>query len=67
MLTGNDEENVVTSGTVLRAQTVDGRPQAARARPVEIGDLNYAHDSNENRHVCAIIDVSSTGVLTARE
>ena len=57
----------MADGAVLRTETVDGRPQAARTRPVEIGDLNYAHKLNENRHVCAISDASSTGVLTARE
>ena len=57
----------MTGRAVLRAKAVDGRPQAARAGPVEIRDLNYAHDTNENWHVCAIIDAPSTGVLTARE
>ena len=67
MLAGDNQEDVMAGGAVLRAKAVYGRPQAARAGPVEIRDLNYAHDLNENWHVCAIVDALSTGVLTARE
>ena len=65
VLSGHDQEDVVAGRAVFRAEAIDGRPQAARARPVEVGDLNYPHDSNENRHVCAISDAYPTGVLTA--
>ena len=44
VLTGDDEEHVVAGRAVLRPEAVDGSSQAARAGPVEVGDLNYAHD-----------------------
>jgi hypothetical protein len=39
----HDEEDVVSSGAVLRAETIDRCAQTSRTRAVEVCDLNHPH------------------------
>ena len=58
---GTTEKDFVAGRTVLRAQPVDRGTQAPRARAVEVRDLDYPHEVNQNRHACSVNNATSTG------
>ena len=54
------QENLVSRGAVLRAEAIHRRPQAPRARAVEVRDLHNPHELNQNRHACAVNNATPT-------
>ena len=50
-----------------RAEAIDRRTQAPRARAVEVRNLNNPHTLNQNRHACSVNNATSTGRRTNHE